>query len=258
MNTPTLPDTSIQARQATGEEIAKYNSDGYVLFRELVSSEHAALLREEVMKIVEVIGLGHTKLRQTAQYLKDSLLAEYVQSSTLKSLAAALFGARAYLYLPFTAVKSGGGGGRFHFHQDGNYTKYVRGAGVNFWMALDPMRGENGGLRIVPGSHLKGELAAESAGDGDAHRKVSFEPANSQLLEMEPGDCVAFNRWTVHGSGPNQTESHRVAYAVQFHSEDAARMVDDVERRLLDHPRFTDIWGVDEIVAANAGSRDGH
>lgn len=245
-------------RPVTAEEIKKYKEEGYVLFRQMVSPEIAADLKKEVLDIMEIIGLGHTKLRQTAQYLHDSLLAAYIQGSLLKGAATALMGSPAHLYLPFTAVKSGGGGGQFHFHQDGNYTRYAQGQGVNLWTALVPMRADNGGLRIVPGSHLGGLADSENAGDGDSHRKVSREPANSLLIEMEPGDCVAFTRLTVHGSGPNHTNEHRVAYAVQFHSEDAVAQFDGGEHPLTKEPRFKDIWGVDEIIPDNAGSRDGH
>ena len=259
IQTKSLKEDLSRARRLVSEgEVKKYKEDGYLLLRGLVPPETAQALHGEVMEIMNIIGLGHTKLRQTAQYRRGSLLESYVQSALLRETAAALMEAPAHLYLPFTAVKSGGGGGQFHFHQDGNYTRYVRGQGVNLWMALTPMREENGGLRIVPGSHLGGEMASENAGDGDAHRKVVSLPEGNVLIEMEPGDCVAFTRWTVHGSGANHTDNPRVAYAVQFHSSDVVAMVDGKEQVLLDKPRFTDIWGVDEIVAANAGSRDGH
>ena len=242
----------------TTDEVKKYKEEGYVVFRNFLPRSSAERLRREVMEIMDVVGLGHTKLKQTAQYLHGSRLASYIQSRGLQNAASILMESPAHLYLPFTAVKSGGGGGKFHFHQDGNYTPYTQGKGVNFWMALVPMREENGGLRIVPGSHRHGEVASENAGDNDTHRKTSLEPETSMLLEMEPGDCVAFSRWTIHGSGPNQTDEHRVAYAVQFHSEDAVAKFDGAEHLLIKEPRFTDIWGVDEIAAANAGARDGH
>jgi hypothetical protein len=61
---------------------------------------------------------------------------------------------------------------------------------------------ENGCLQIIPGSHLNGTLESESSGDGDAHRKIKWEPEDFVNFLMEPGDLVAFSRLTVHGSGP--------------------------------------------------------
>lgn len=244
-------------RKVSPEEITFYKEQGYCVFRNLLAPSLAKDLKEEVEAIMAVIGLGVVKLRQTPQYLKGGGIDAFVNSGLLRGMASQLLEGPAHLYLPFTAVKSGGGGGRFHFHQDNNYTRWL-GPGINLWTALTPMRAENGALQILPGSHLRGDLASVNAGDGDNHRKVDFEPEKFELIEMEPGDCVAFTRWTVHGSGPNLTAENRIAYAVQFHREDTIALVNGKEIRLLDHPRFTDIHGVDQIKADGFGPRDGH
>jgi hypothetical protein len=251
--TPQIPEAS---RQCTPDEIKKYKEDGYVLLRQLISPEAAGELRREVLEIMDVIGLGTTKLRQTWQYLKGSALDAYVNGTLQQSVASQLMEGRAILYLPFTAVKSGGGGGQFHFHQDNNYTRHF-GPSINLWTALVPMTPENGCLRVVPRSHLEGDWESENAGDGDAHRKVSRDAAASSVpVLMEAGDVVAFSRLTVHGSGANTTPDHRVAYATQFHREDTEALVDGKRVLLRDHPRFTDIHGVDRI--SDGGKRDGH
>lgn len=245
-------------REIAPGEIEKYRTEGFLLIRNLFSPETAAVLQREVLDIMEVIGLGDSKLRQTHQYLIGSAIEAYVKGDLLKNIAGALMGRPAHTYLPFTAVKAGGGGGRFHFHQDGNYTRYLSGQGINLWAALTPMSEANGALQMLPRSHVKGELASENAGDGDSHRKVTFEPDDFLILDMEPGDVVAFGRWTVHGSGPNNTDEPRVAYAVQYHSDDAVAEINGQPQRLVEKPRWTDISGVKEIIPDNAGKRDGH
>jgi hypothetical protein len=49
-----------------------------------------------------------------------------------------------------------------------------------------------------------------------------------------------------------------VAYATQFHGENTVALIDGQRVLLRDHPRFTDIHGVDRIVSDLAGKRDGH
>jgi hypothetical protein len=243
-------------RPCTADEIKKYKEDGYVVLRRFVSADVAEALRREVLEIMDRIGLGVTKLRQTWQYLRGSALDAYVNSTLQRSVASQLMEGPAILYLPFTAVKSGGGGGRFHFHQDNNYTRHF-GPSINLWTALVPMRPENGCLYIVPRSHREGDWESENAGDGDNHRKVRRDvSAHAIPILMEPGDVVAFTRLTVHGSGANTTNEHRVAYATQFHREDTTALIDGRRVLLKDHPRFTDIHGVDHI--SQGGSRDGH
>jgi 2-oxoglutarate-dependent dioxygenase len=246
-------------RRATAEEIKNYKDTGYVLFKDLIPKDLACVLRGEVEGIMAVIGLGHTKLKQTQQYLRGSALDALINGPLLHGLAEDLLGGPSRLYLPFTAVKSAGGGGRFHFHQDNNYTQFTDGLlGINLWTALVPMTAENGALQIAPGTHLGGTVESKNAGDGDAHRSVSVEPEDFEILEMEPGDTVAFSRLTIHGSGPNTTDENRVAYAVQYYRDDTRAIIDGEEVLLADNPRYTDISPLDHLSGQNAGSREGH
>jgi 2-oxoglutarate-dependent dioxygenase len=238
------------------EEKARYDSDGYVLLRGVLTPNMAAQLHTEVMRVMEIIGLEPTKLKQTYQYLIGSRLDHFVHSEAMRQIASALTGGPSTLYLPFTAVKTAGGGGRFHFHQDNQYTRHD-GPSINLWTALTPMTEENGCLQIVPGSHRQGTYESIASGDGDTHRKVKWEPQDFVNILMEPGDMVAFTRLTVHGSGPNVSAAHRVAYAIQYHRDDVNYLDGDEWKLLKTHPRFTDIHGVTEVTVPT-GKRDGH
>jgi 2-oxoglutarate-dependent dioxygenase len=240
-----------------GEITSNYREEGYVLLPGLISPEFAEILRCEVMEIMAVIGLGMSKLRQTSEYLAGTNLDRFINSPNLRAVAAALMEGPSSLYLPFTAVKSGGGGGEFHFHQDNQYTRFD-GPGINLWFALTPMCEENGCLKVVPHSHLQGTLPAEGSPDGDGHRKVTFEPTDFVSVLMEPGDCIAFSRLTVHGSGPNTTNAHRVAYAVQYNRDDANFSLDSgtTWKPLQGANR----WNVNPVAAITPpqSKKDGH
>ena len=199
-------------------EVKFYNQHGFLLIPGLLSDSTAAVLHAEVMHIMNQIGLAMDKLKQTGEHLSGSCLETLIHSERLRGVASQLVGGPASLYLPFTAVK-GSGGGRFHFHQDNQYTQ-LDGPALNLWMALSPMTPENGCLQVVPGSHLQGTFKPKESGDGDRHLKVPFEPTDFFPLRMRAGDCVAFTRLTIHGSGPNSTPDPRVAYGIQFHRDD--------------------------------------
>lgn len=226
----------LQRRTLTKAEIDSYHRDGWVLLRGLIAPPEATALREEVLEIMRIIGLGSVKLRQTNQYLAGSGLDRLINSEDLRDVASQLLGGRAHVYLPFTAVKSTGGG-RFHFHQDNQYTRFD-GPGLNTWFALERMDLTNGCLQVVSGSHRAGTLDAVESGDGDAHRKIAWEPEDFLPLTMEPGDCAAFSRLTIHGSGVNSALEPRVAYAIQFHREDVNAMIGGEWKKLADHPRW--------------------
>ncbi|MGA7304002.1 MAG: phytanoyl-CoA dioxygenase family protein, partial [Rhodothermales bacterium] len=99
-----------------------------------------------------------------------------------------------------------------------------------------------------PRSHLHGTLPAVPSPDGDQHKTVVEVPKDVIPILMNPGDCVAFSRLTVHGSGANTTDDHRVAYAVQFHRSDVrARRPGEEWTLLKDHPR----WEVRPVEVIN-------
>jgi 2-oxoglutarate-dependent dioxygenase len=204
------------------------------------------------------------KLRQTTQYLAGGKLDALVNSPSLRALAGQLMEGDSSLYMPFTAVKSGGGGGRFHFHQDNQYTRFTDGLkGINIWFALGEMTPENGCLQIVPRSHLRGTLEKGSGGASAAPIKADSEdfiaaPKDFLPVRMRCGDAVAFTRLTVHGSGPNTTNAPRLGYATQFFRNDTMAIWDNQPPRPLMGAQRYPTGPVDRIGPIEAKSLDGH
>jgi len=219
------------------QEIAFYKAEGYLILPGLIESVDVSELKKEVLDIMDIIGLGECKLRQTKQYLEDSRLCSFVNSPQILSIASQLLEGESTLYMPFTAVKSPGGGGKFDFHQDNNYT-YHDGPSLNIWFAFSEMTPENGTLLVAPRSHLGGQADSEECSDKDGHRKVVDVPKNCFPVRLNPGDAVAFSRFTVHGSGKNSTDKPRVGYALQYHRNDVKADFDGKIELLTKRPRF--------------------
>jgi len=244
----------------SANEVRFYDTYGYLCLPGLISAETAAALAEEVVAVMAALGVSREqlcqastskdKLRQSRQYLAGSQLERLVRSEALLAIAARLMGGASTLYMPFTAVKSGGGGGRFHFHQDNQYTRFD-GPGINIWFALMEMKPENGCLQMAPASHLRGTLDSIESEDLDGHRTVALEPEDFLPLRMMPGDAVAFTRLTLHGSGANSSDQPRLGYALQFHRDDVRASSNGIDLGLLkESPRY-EIKPVAAISPAN-------
>ncbi len=243
-----MPEEILRYWELSDNEARFYDSYGYLSLPGLISPEDAAALAEEVLLVMAGLGISRQdlrqartsqdKLRQSRQYLAHWTMARLIHSKALLAIAARLMGGPSSLYLPFTAVKSGGGGGRFHFHQDNQYTRFD-GPGINIWFALAEMSPENGCLQIAPRTHLSGTIDSIESEDRDGHRTVAVEPSDFLPLRMLAGDAVAFTRLTLHGSGANLTDQPRLGYAVQFHRDDvrASRAGEDLGL-LKDNPRY--------------------
>lgn len=231
-------------------EIRFYQEQGYLYLPGFVDPAAVEPMREEVLTVLDANGVPRAslerasgtadKLRQCAQYLAGSRLDRLINGEPTLDVASQLVGGRAVRYLPFTAVKAGGGGGQFHLHQDNSYTRHDPALGsINIWVALEDMTPDNGCLRVVPGSHRAQQLESRTSDDGDTHRQVDVDPDTALPVRMRAGDAVAFTRWTVHGSGPNRTDRPRLAYALQYHREDVRWYDRDAEewKLLADTPR---------------------
>ncbi len=252
----------------TPNEVRFYQAEGYLYLPGLLSRDVATAMHDEVLAIMNGLGVSYErlcqaattgdKLRQSPQYLAGSKLDALVNSPNLVNLAGQLMGGPSTLYMSFTAVKNGGGGGKFHFHQDNMYTRFD-GPGNNIWFALQEMTPENGCLMMAPRSHLRGTIDSVQSSDGDTHRMIAIEPEDFLPVRMMPGDAVAFTRLTLHGSGPNETAKPRIGYAIQFHRDDVSATWDRQEPRLLkSHQRWPSGRTEKIVPPGTAESRDGH
>lgn len=259
-----LRDDVVASYSVTPQEVTFYNNEGYLPLPGFLRADAVPGLVDEVFEVLsKVQGIERSamdrssgaadRLRQCMQYRAGSRLDAMINSPVTLGIASALIGGKAHRYLPFTAVKAGGGGGVFDYHQDNNYTQHDPAVGsLNIWVALVDMTPENGCLRVIPKSHLHGQLPAEEMADG--HRRLKVDEKDLFPLRMRAGDAVAFTRWTVHGSGPNNTDKARVGYALQYHRDDV-RWLDKADnntwKKLLETPRAK-TEPVAELVRAQA------
>ncbi|MEM8737843.1 MAG: phytanoyl-CoA dioxygenase family protein [Planctomycetota bacterium] len=244
-------------------EVRFYQQEGYLVLPGFVKPAAVEPLREEILDVLEAHGvsrqnLAHAssdadKLRQFTQYLAGSHLDALINGPATLGTAAQLLDGPANRYMPFTAVKAAGGGGAFSYHQDNNYTPHDPAMGsLNIWVALVDMTPENGCLEVIPRSHLGGQLPSVTAPEG--HQVLEVDTETLVPIRMRAGDAIAFTRWTVHGSGQNQTEQPRVAYALQYHRDDVNwyDKDQDVWKNLLETSRH-DTAPVETLGPADAG-----
>lgn len=89
----------------------------------------------------------------------------------------------------------------------------------SIWL-LDDFSEENGATRIVPGTHLTGELPQNVLAD-------PLDPHPDQvLIEAPAGSVVIFNSHCWHGGTKNLTKSHRRAIHSYFCRADMPQQID--------------------------------
>jgi hypothetical protein len=121
--------------------------------------------------------------------------------------------------------KAPGSLGDFAWHQDSRFrnppTAYrnLATSYVQTGLAIDPHRPESGCMRIIPRSHLRGDLdmdcskkALGTAMSEDALAAVGLSDDDAVDLLLEPGDLALWSPYLVHGSGKNVSTHKRRLY----------------------------------------------
>ena len=156
----------------------------------------------------------------------DPVLARYRNDPRLLAIVAPLIGHELKQIINQCHWKAPGGiAADYNFHQDIRFRRpreafrNIAASYIQTGIAIDAHTIENGAMRVAPGSHLLGEIAALGEGvvlgkgRGDAVlREAGIDPAMLVDLTLEPGDVAFWHPCTVHGSGPNRGSNARRFY----------------------------------------------
>lgn len=108
------------------------------------------------------------------------------------------------------------------WHQDIRYWSFDRPELVNIWTALDNEACDNGGMRLIPGSHC----AVFDTQAFDSNRFFRTEhPANRAWIDsaiqvdLRPGDVLFFHAALLHAAGRNLTKRRKRAVVFSYRPE---------------------------------------
>jgi hypothetical protein len=167
----------------------------------------------------ELLGINNEHVDENENENESS--SETESSSSIRILKDGFFG--------FKGKNNTGCG--FHVDDKGFWPAADDSNGVNFWLALSPMRmSEGGGIRVANQS-ISATFAKECMAvirDGGYDRTCNMEElspdchermqAASTTFDMEPGDTLIWDRWTFHRSEPFRvvTEEHKLRYTIRY------------------------------------------
>ncbi len=152
-------------------------------------------------------------------------------------------------------IKQPGSGTNYGWHQDAARIE-VAPCFVIAYLAITASTPENGGLRVVPGSHrtaLPFEIIVNE--DGQAQRKVArtlhVKESDALDLTLEPGEVTFFSGLLVHGSRANRSRRRRIAILTDYTAAHATQSQGRGSGQLV---RGVDAWGHIAPEPAPAGS----
>ncbi len=222
-------------------EKLSYDQNGFVIVRQLLSPADFAELktnldryvREVVPTLPDADAFYQDRARpETLKQLQrmgvDPYFRDYVQNAKWTALAQALVGEPVHADQPEWFNKPPGTNHVTPPHQDNYYFCLAPSNVVTIWMALDEVDPENGCLRYVSGSHLRGfRTHAKSKILGFSQGITDYTPddfTREIAVPLQPGDVVAHHGMTIHRADANISSTrHRRSFAIVFNGESCQR-----------------------------------
>src|ERR1700747_498011 len=215
------------------EEVELYRRDGYLPGRRWLSAAEAGRLRDDCLRTcTEPLVLGdqnpYSLKRHASNRVKPYLLfpwaAELVRHTSILDLVEAVIGPDILVFHTTVWLKPPRSENYVPWHQDATYFGLAPFEHITAWVALTPSRPESGCVRVIPGSHRKGQIAhfddhndaltmlsrgqklADGIREEDA-RDLVLEPADMSLHHTIPSPVPAPPGATVGGSASTSAPS---------------------------------------------------
>ncbi|MBF8191236.1 phytanoyl-CoA dioxygenase family protein [Nonomuraea sp. K274] len=221
-----------------------FHDQGFLLVPGLLAPEEVAELRDEFMTLhakgpipghfspqPQVPGQPYDILREYPRIMHphqvNDVALRYLLDVRFAAILRDILGEEPIAAQSMFYFKPPGARGQA-LHQDNFYLRVEPGTCVAAWVALDRVDRANGGLEVVPGTHLMDLFCPEEA-DQDMSFTREYVPPPPGLervpVNMDPGDVLFFNGSLVHGSEPNSTgDRFRRSYICHYAGRSAERI----------------------------------
>lgn len=207
----------------SSEEIEGYESNGFLVLDsgltdsqidEIESEILASLAEIESRKADDPAYQDISRYRRftVGLHMNNKAIRSYVQSPIFQQIGKAFVGNQVDLSGTSTITKSKGKNKSIDWHQDLIYDKKNDSSQIVCWTSVTHSHPDNGGLYVLPGSHLSGLKPHEKSGLYPRDlRTVGVDPEKAIPLTLGKGRVVVLHPLVIHGSGENRTDEDRIA-----------------------------------------------
>lgn len=230
-------------KRLTPAQIERFRTNGYLTGLPVLPASEAAAIRARI----ERFEAARPADVSWAFDIKANLLFDWVYDVSADAraldLVEDLIGANILVTNTVFRIKEPGSRTEYGWHQDSARIR-VEPAFVILYLAISESTAENGGLRVIPGTHDRVrpfDIVVNS--DGQARRRVArtrgVDVAAAVDLVLSPGEAAIFSGNLVHGSASNQSADRRIAILTDYTPAHARQSVGRGSGQLV---RGADRW----------------
>ena len=247
----------------TGQQIAEYHKNGYVILKGLLTEPEVNALRERAKSDREMDkhafqrddGTGAKVRLSLWNHPGNGIYGMIARSHKVVDSVEQLLMDEVYHYHSKMVMKEAKVGGAWAWHQDYGYW-YENGVLYpdlcSVYIAVDAATKENGCLQVLKGSHRMGRINHVLTGDQAGADLERVEEIKKRLelvyVELEKGDAVFFHSNLLHQSDRNNSENPRWAMICCYN----AKSNDPYKES--HHPRYTPLKKVADSAIMEAAN----
>lgn len=213
--------------QLTPEQLATYNEDGYLTNLPLLAPDEVREAQEAYHRLLGMMPDG-VNIWQLSQWeKKNDFVYRLATHPQALDYAESLCGPDFYVWDAYFFAKPPRAQWTSQMHTDmGSWPMSEKGRFATLFLAITDTTVANGCLDVVRGSHREGHRHIAKDYDRKTevfHHEVpqeDIDPDRLVHLELKAGEISMHHQLTVHGSGPNNTDDHRVGLALRYASCD--------------------------------------
>jgi ectoine hydroxylase-related dioxygenase (phytanoyl-CoA dioxygenase family) len=200
---------------------ARYQRDGYVVFRDVLDAD----LIQEARNHIAWLGEKHPDLRPEHYHhhlvKDDPFWVRLVGDDRLLDIAEKFVGPDIALFASHYICKPPGDGQAVLWHQDGSYWPLEPMEVVTLWLAVDDSTPENGCMRVIPGTHTVALQKMERRTDVPNVLSSGIDPSfveedRAVDIVLSAGDVSVHHPNIIHGSNANTSSKRRAGLTIRY------------------------------------------
>ena len=206
----------------TTDQVAEYERDGYLSPVLALGAADAAELHARYEGFRARHPEEADEVFRSKAHLVFPWLNDLVRDPAITRPVTALLGPDLLVWGTSFFAKHGRSPGYVSWHQDANYWGLEPYEVLTAWIALTPSRPDNGCMRVVPGSHVgqalphRDTFAQDNLLSRGQEIAVEVDDGEARDIILEPGEMSLHHVGIVHGSGPNDSDTPRIGFAIRY------------------------------------------
>ena len=202
--------------------IDQYSSNGFAFPIRAITGSRSAELADRVQKLRKTNPHLAERALGTNCHLLFPWLHELTHMSEILDEVEQVIGPDIMLWSSSFFIKDPGSKSYVSWHQDSTYWGLKPLEIVTAWLAFTPSNPSNGCMRVIPGSHRRGQSAHKDAFADDnllsRGQEIEVDISGEEVVDLvlEQGEMSLHHVRIFHGSNRNDSNAVRIGFAIRY------------------------------------------